>query len=339
MFTFRLDRAISVHLTHPLLRGLNGRRRLRIPILMYHSISEQWPVGGGQVTGCRQQSTGDGGPGKPGLRRQPETRNPNPESRPPLLRHPYYETITSPEVFASHMKFLHRTGYRAISLAEAVESLAANENSPLPGGAGLRGTKTGAGSWKPVVITFDDGYLDFYSQAYPILCEYGFTATVFVVTSFLKAQSARFNGRECLTFSEVRELHSKGVEIGSHTVTHPELKLLKLDEVENEISDSKKTLEDAIGAPVKSFAYPYAFPETDNMFVQNLGQLLDRSGYQNGVSTIIGTAKHRDNRFFLPRLPMNSYDDLRFFQAKLEGGYDWLHFPQTIYKRVLGPAS
>jgi peptidoglycan/xylan/chitin deacetylase (PgdA/CDA1 family) len=306
---------------------------------MYHSISEQWSVAGGHVTGDRQQATGQTEQEKACLRRQAENRKAKTESRTPWCCHPYYETSTSPEVFAQHMKFLRDSGYRAISLGEAADSLASAYPSSLAlsqerGGPSADGRVRGPG--KPVVITFDDGYLDFYSHAYPILYEHGFTATVFVVTGFLKTQRSLFHGKECLTSSEVRDLHSKGIEIGSHTVTHPELKLLKLDAVDNEITESKKTLEDAIGGPVKSFSYPYAFPEADRGFIRSLEEMLSRSGYRDGVSTIIGTAKHGNNRFFLPRLPMNSYDDLRFFQAKLQGGYDWLHLPQVIYKQLLG---
>jgi peptidoglycan/xylan/chitin deacetylase (PgdA/CDA1 family) len=229
-------------------------------------------------------------------------------------RHPYYETNTSPRVFAQHMKFLHEEGYRALNVDKAL----------LPA--------TGGDTSKPVVITFDDGYADFYRYAFPILTEHGFTATVFMITGLLKAQRTCFNGKECLNLSEVRELHSRGISFGSHTVSHPELKLLPQDEVENELSGSKQTLEDALGAPVKSFAYPFKFPEADRGFVRRLADLLNQCGYENGVTTILGTAHPGANRWFLPRLPVNSWDDPAFFQAKLEGGYDWLHGPQYLCK-------
>lgn len=232
---------------------------------------------------------------------------------------PYYQTATSPEVFAQHIKFLHENGYRALSLDEAVQLLAGNGSSQ-----------------KSVVITFDDGLADFYSHAFPILSEHSFTATVFVITGLLKTQRTWFKAKECLTLSEVRELHSQGISIGSHTATHPELKLLKQDEVENELSGSKKTLEDVLGAPVRSFAYPFAFPEADRGLVTCLANILSRCGYENGVSTILGTAKAGANRWFLPRLPVNCWDDLRFFRAKLEGAYDWLHGPQYLVKTVEG---
>ena len=276
MWNLHIDRALSVHLCHPLARGRGGGRRLRIPILMYHSIRE----------------------GNEG-------------------RNPYYETNTSPQVFAQQMQFLHENGYRVLSLVETVEILAGNGNCE-----------------KSVAITFDDGYADFYSHAYPLLREHGFTANVFVVTGLLKTYRTQFNGKDCLTLSEVRELHSQGVNIGSHSVSHPELKQMRREEVESELSVSKQTLEDALGAPVKSFSYPFAFPEADHRFVDTLTSLLEKCGYENGVSTILGTAQPGHNRFCLPRLPINSWDDQRFFRAKLEGGYDWLHGPQYLSKTL-----
>jgi peptidoglycan/xylan/chitin deacetylase (PgdA/CDA1 family) len=234
-------------------------------------------------------------------------------------RHAYYETNTSPQVFAQHMKFLHEGGYKVLSLDKALQSITGDDSS-----------------LKSVVITFDDGYADFYRHAFPVLTELNFTATVFVVTGLLKTQRTLFKGTKCLTLSEVRELHSQGFSIGSHTVTHPELKLLNQKEIENELSGSKKALDDALGAPVTSFAYPFAFPEADRGFVSRLEDLLKKCGYENGVTTILGTAHAGANRWFLPRLPVNSWDDPRLFRAKLEGGYDWLHVPQYVAKTVKG---
>lgn len=272
----RLDRIASVHLAHPINRVWNRRRNTRIPILMYHSISD---------------GTGE--------------------------QHPYYETSTSPTVFEHHMRFLLQHGYSTIGLGEAVNSLQVQKPGP-----------------KSVVITFDDGYRDFYTAAYPVLCEYGMTATVFVVSGLAGDPRTRFKGKDCLIWSEVKELRSNGIDIGSHTVTHPELELMDLASIDNEVGRSKQTLEDKLGVPIKSFAYPYAFPEHNRAFSKSLAEILESHGYENGVSTVLGRARSCDNRFFLPRLPVNTCDDLRLFQAKLEGGYDWLHLPQSIYKKV-----
>jgi peptidoglycan/xylan/chitin deacetylase (PgdA/CDA1 family) len=237
----------------------------------------------------------------------------------PEGRHTYYDTNTSPRLFAQHMKLLHEGGYRAVSFDQALQTLINPESS-----------------LKPVVITFDDGYADFYRTAFPILMEHSFTATVFVITGRMKLPRTSFQGTECLNLSEIRELHSHGISIGSHTVTHPELKLLPPAEVENELAASKLALEDALGAPVTSFSYPFAFPETDRAFVSRLADLLNQCGYENGVTTILGTAHPGANRWFLPRLPASSRDDLRFFRAKLDGAYDWLHGPQYLAKTVGG---
>ncbi len=232
--------------------------------------------------------------------------------------HPYYQTVTTPRVFANHMEFLRQGQYQAITLADAVSLT----------------QSAGRSRDNAVAITFDDGYQDFYTHAFPILNKYGFTATVYLPTSYIGETAQRFKGAECLTWTQVRELRKAGIHFGSHTVTHPQLKGLKAEEVRTEVRSSKATIEDKLGSPVTSFAYPYAFPETDRLFRQRLRAVLQEIGYENGVSTIIGTADRAGDRFFMKRLPINSGDDRRFFQAKLAGAYDWLHTLQYASKRL-----
>jgi peptidoglycan/xylan/chitin deacetylase (PgdA/CDA1 family) len=153
-------------------------------------------------------------------------------------------------------------------------------------------------------------------------------------TAYIGDTASKFKGIECLTWSQIRELHKVGVHFGSHTVTHPQLRSMKTEDVRTEVRASKATIEDKLSAPVKSFAYPFAFPETDRVFRQRLRAILVEAGYEFGVSTILGTADRTDDRFFMKRLPMNSSDDLRFFGAKLEGAYDWLHTLQYVRKLV-----
>ena len=232
--------------------------------------------------------------------------------------HPYFETNTTPELFAQHMQFLRENGYVALDLCKALEAL-----------------MVGRHDHRYVAITFDDGYRDFYTHAFPVLAEHGFQATVFIVTGLTGEEPIRQHGREYLTWGEIREMQSCGIRIGSHTVSHPELYRLSPSEVEYEIRQSKETIEDKLGESVRSFSYPYAFPEHDGVFVKSLKDLLQTHGYQNGVSTILGTAGPDHDWFFLPRLPVNSYDDLHFLAAKLEGGYDWLHVAQKFYKKTM----
>jgi peptidoglycan/xylan/chitin deacetylase (PgdA/CDA1 family) len=231
--------------------------------------------------------------------------------------HPYFETNTSPQVFVRHMQFLCENGYTTVDLSDAIAAIA-----------------TGRNMQKCVALTFDDGYHDFYTHAFPILAEYGFRATVFVVSGLTGEQRICVEAKEFMTWDEVRHVHSSGIRIGSHTATHPELYSMRPSQIQDELSRSKSVIEDKLGAAVQSFAYPFAFPEQDREFIQMLKELLQRCGYQSGVSTIIGTARRGHDCFFLPRLPVNSYDDLRLFEAKLKGSYDWLHFFQYARKCV-----
>ena len=230
--------------------------------------------------------------------------------------HPYYRTDTTTKVFEYHMRYLSENGYSAISLSDTVASLKEGRSA----------------AERPVVITFDDGYQNFYTEAFPILAEYGSSATVFLPTAFIGNSSRKFKNLECLTWNQVRELGKAGIRFGSHTVSHPQLKSLKTQDVQREIADSKNAIEQELGSAVTSFAYPYAFPETDGAFTAQLRGLLEDAGYQNGVCTILGTTHRTADPFFLRRLPINSCDDLPLFGAKLDGGYDWLHTLQYASK-------
>ena len=232
-------------------------------------------------------------------------------------KHPYFETNTSPRIFAQQMRFLHENGYSTADLAQTLTTIKA-ENQ---GG-------------KQVAITFDDGYRDFYTDAFPVLMQYGFKATMFVVTKVTGELRVSREGKEYMTWEEIREVHAHGVRIGSHTVSHPELQTLDSEQLKYEIGESKSIIEDKLGDSVQSFSYPYAFPEQSKSFVALVRHTLETCGYEYGVSTIIGTASRQYDRFILPRLPVNSYDDLRLFRAKLEGGYDWLHTPQLLCKSL-----
>jgi len=272
--SLRLDRLATLYVANPVQRWV-GRNQPSIPILMYHSISDE-----------------------------DETK-----------LHPYYRTATSPSVFAQHTQYLHDSGYSAVDVPEAVRLL-----------------QNGSLTSKPVVITFDDGYRDFYTQAFPALNRYGFTATVFLPTSFIGKAPIQFKGKDCLTWNEVRELRKHGITFGSHTVTHPQLSTLEPGAVKDEVVSSKRTIEDNLGEAVDCFAYPFAFPEANAAFKADLRDTLRQAGYHNGVCTTIGRPDSAEDVFFLKRLPINSCDDPMLFEAKLSGSYDWLAKPQYLMK-------
>jgi peptidoglycan/xylan/chitin deacetylase (PgdA/CDA1 family) len=271
----RIDRLATVYVCHPLAKLTGWTSRYCVPVLAYHSISENLF---GRV-------------------------------------HPFHQINTSVSVFAQQMKWLRRACYHTIGLSEMMIAL-----------------ETGRDLSKTVVLTFDDGYQDFYTDAFPLLKQCGFTATVFLASDRIRNTPACIEGADYLTWSEVRELHSEGVIFGSHSVTHADLRSLGPEQIDYELGFSKETIEQQIGAPVESFSYPFALPEEDRNFTRYLADTLENLGYTNGVSSAIGRARPRDTRFFLPRLPMNSWDDAELMRAKVEGGYDWLHWPQWLYK-------
>lgn len=229
---------------------------------------------------------------------------------------PYFRIALSPAHFLQQMTWLHGQGYKTVSLAAAAEQL-----------------RTGDGA-RTVVITFDDGYRNFHEHAWPALDRFGFTATMFLPTAAIGDQPQIFNKRECMTWSEVRELQQHGISFGSHTVTHPQLHGLEPGRIREELLRSRQTIEDKTGCPVDTFAYPYAFPQTDEPFIATLRGILQESGYRHGVCTRIGRAGAASDPLFLERVPVNSADDEALLKAKLEGSYDWVGGLQSVAKRV-----
>jgi len=285
----RLDRLVALGIVGPVRRisaALPARRpetrRRRLPILMYHSVGED-----------RGEAVA-----------------------------PYYRTATAPGRFAEQMRFLRRSGWRAVSLAAGLAALAEDSE--------------GAAAQKLVAVTFDDGFGDFYREAMPVLRETGFGATMFVPTAYLAGDGARrqFCGRDCLTWPEVQSLHSEGIEFGSHTRTHPQLASLGWDQIQEEITGSKRELEERLGCAADNFSYPYAFPQARPDFCDRFREVLLQAGYHACVTTQIGTATAGDDPFRLPRLPVNGADDLALFAAKLEGAYDWMAGPQLAFKAL-----
>lgn len=173
-------------------------------------------------------------------------------SLPPIL---YYHRVSpethpdagvTPRVFRTQMSWLSRLGFRGVTLEEALSG---------GGSPGLRGRC-------PIAITFDDGYLDNYIYAAPILEEFGFRATIYFV-------ALKMGGRVDWTGDPVwkdhplmghqlaRELVSRGFEAGSHTLTHPDLSRLSDIDARKEIEESRARLADALSASVTTFCYPY----------------------------------------------------------------------------------
>jgi peptidoglycan/xylan/chitin deacetylase (PgdA/CDA1 family) len=154
---------------------------------------------------------------------------------------------TAPSLFTWQMEFLHRNGFHTVSLSHVAGWI--DGGAPLPD--------------KAFVISFDDGYENIYTEAFPTLQAYGFTATVFLVTDYCgklnnwPGHVSPIGDQHLLCWAHALEMSRHGIELGSHTMTHPDLRTVSLETVEQEMRCSKATIEDHVGKPVPSFAYPY----------------------------------------------------------------------------------
>jgi peptidoglycan/xylan/chitin deacetylase (PgdA/CDA1 family) len=276
---------------------------------------------------------------------------------------PYYQTHTSPAVFRQHMQLLANHGCQTITLTQLVTNLTKGPHDGWTTNYESTDHRTSDGinpvsprsknptiqlSTTPfpplVVITFDDGFRDFYTDAFPVLQEHGFTATMFLPTAFIGDTRRQFRPStinsqlstaiECLTWSEIRELRKSGIEFGSHTVNHPKLVELAWPDIKSEVSNSKAEIEQRLGEPPTAFCYPFAFSQADRAFGRAFRDLLLETGHTCCATTELGRVRPGDDPFRLKRLPANSLDDPALFQAKLEGAYDWLAKPQSAVKRV-----
>ncbi len=143
---------------------------------------------------------------------------------------------------------------------------------------------------KLVILTFDDGYMDFYTDVFTILKKEQVKAIVYIVPNLLNRPNYMF------TFQVKEIAKSPLIEIGAHTMNHVWLRGITKAAAEYEISQSRKTLTDMVQLPINSFAYPYGALD------QQAVNLVKDAGYTNAVSTIPGIVQAEQNKFFLYRL-------------------------------------
>lgn len=222
--------------------------------------------------------------------------------RVPILVHHYVEVVTDerdflrramsirPDVFERQLVYLQEKGYTFITLDElaaAVENQAA-----LPE--------------KPIILTFDDGYRDFYTDAFPILEKHQIKATAFIVYNFIGKDANYMNEQQ------IQELVNSGlVTIGSHTLSHRYLTSIGTAEAEKEIKESKRLLEERFGVAVNHFAYPGGYSRAA------LAPMVAAAGYLTAVGTQKGEANNGSDLYHLPRLRVGNLSPAELL-ARLE---------------------
>ena len=193
----------------------------------------------------------------------------------------------SPTTFDQEMGYLASNGYTSISLDTMYAIF--NHQATAPS--------------KPIVITFDDGYIDFYANAFPILQKYGLHATSFVITGFV-GQPAY------LSWDNIKQMKNSGlITFEAHTVTHAYLPKLSYNSALKELTDSRNTLQAQTGYGVNFIAYPYG---ASNSSVQQEAQ---KAGYVGGLGTWFGYSSSQSMN--MPRVRINGNISLQAFASKL----------------------
>ena len=206
-----------------------------------------------------------------------------------------------PSVFAEHMTWLSQN-YKVIPLQELTEEyLAKGKTAPRD----------------VAVVTFDDGYEDNYTNAFPILRNLALPATIFCVTKYLDATwpAADWGGLEkpMLKAEQMKEMAQCGISFGAHGHSHIELTKLSPDEVKEELSLSWQTLKELTGRKPQYVSYPFG------SFDKKVTQLSKEVGY--GAAFTVWTKK--PTLFSLNRLPIHRKDQGLRFQLKINH-YEWV---------------
>jgi peptidoglycan/xylan/chitin deacetylase (PgdA/CDA1 family) len=190
--------------------------------------------------------------------------------------------VSAPD-FSNQMKYLHDNGYQTITLSQAVELLRGHYDTS-----------------KKVVLTFDDGYYTFYSNAWPVLQEYEQSASVFIISDLVGKPGY-------MTWAEIKDLSAAGLEVGGHTMTHPLLPTLSPEKSNEEIVGAKQAIETQLGENTSSFCYPTG--KYDARAVEQV----QTAGYTAAVTMVQRQASSSDDMLLLPRWGVYKGDPLERF--------------------------
>jgi len=213
--------------------------------------------------------------------------------------------------FEQQMRFLRRWGYHVISLTDAIRGLRGEINLPK----------------HSVVITFDDGYENFYQYAYPILKELQLPSTVYAVSGMVGKPSDWLYEDDIapaplMTLAQMQEVQQHGVDFGSHAISHPRLSKIDPAQMRQEVFESKRQLESLLDRPVEHICYPYG--DHDASVVEASRE----AGYLSGTTIVKGSAWAEHDSLALPRKAISFNDSLYRFWRNM-------HFKHGEFKKNL----
>jgi peptidoglycan/xylan/chitin deacetylase (PgdA/CDA1 family) len=200
----------------------------------------------------------------------------------------------SPARFAEQLRYLQDQGYESITLNDLALHLTVGK--PLPP--------------RPVILTFDDGYADAYSHAFPLLLRYGFVGTFFLISGPIDASDPEF-----LSWAEMEEMHAAGMRFEPHSYDHPDLRSRGFDFVVFQVLAAKEAIEARTGTKCRFFAYP------SGRYDQFVIDVLRSAHYWGAVLTEQGATHTADDLFTLRRVRVQGEDTIDDFSVKLS--LDW----------------
>jgi peptidoglycan/xylan/chitin deacetylase (PgdA/CDA1 family) len=214
---------------------------------------------------------------------------------PPPVADPIRQDLSvSPQVFEAQLRYLVRVGYQPITLRDLIYHLTVGV--PLPE--------------KSIVLTFDDGYEDNYTNAYPLLKKYGFVGTFFIVTEPVDSGRAGY-----MSWAQIEIMSTGGMEIGAHSYTHPDLRDKPVDYIIWQVVGSKEAIEARIQQPVRFFSYP------SGRYDEQVVSVLHSAKFWGAVTVKTGTHQFSRRPFELQRIRVRGDDTLDMFALKLS--LDW----------------
>ena len=195
----------------------------------------------------------------------------------------------SPAKFEAELRWLKENGYQSVSLDFLMQSVPFEK--------------------RPVILTFDDGYRDNFTEAFPLLQKYGFSATFYLIPK-------NMDDNAYLTWEQARIMQQAGMRFGSHTVDHADLNRLSDDRLRWELSESKQAIDVELGKPVTSFAFPYGY------YARDYFPFLAKAGYKTAVTEDRGLATAQE-LFRIPRLIVDPKTDVPLLLSMVQKVMAW----------------
>ena len=192
----------------------------------------------------------------------------------------------TPENLAKQARWLYENDFKTLTLSQYFALVAEGDDIPA----------------KSVIMTFDDGYIDFFENAAPILNRYNMTATIFII-----ADSVGYPAY--MDWDQIKILSEQGFEFGSHSMSHPNLRTLQEEALAEELVESKQKIEEKIGKSVNFLCYPMGF------FDKRAEDATRDAGYKGGITTVNGYMVSNKNMYEIPRF--------RITHTMSEEGFAW----------------